>query len=261
MLTFEQIKKYYSDELLMKNSKAILVEYLQYELLDSLFQQAGSEYLSFIGGTAIRIVYGSSRFSEDLDFDNFGLSFADFEELLKKVVINMEQKGFDLEFRLIEKGAYHCFIKFPQILSVNGLPEQPGEKILVRIDAVRKEKLFEPKQHILDSFNVYQKILINSADIILSQKIIAILERKRAKGRDFYDVSYLLGMCDPNFDYLFKRKGIKKAELLPMLLKKVDELDMPSLVRDVLPFLMKSSDQERVLSFREYIEQRLGAPK
>jgi len=257
MLTFEQIKKYYSAELLMRSPKAVLVEYLQYELLDSIFQQTGSEYLSFIGGTAIRIVYNSSRFSEDLDFDNFGLAFEDFEILLKRAVANMEDKGFDLEFRLVEKGAYHCFIKFPQILSENGLPQQPGEKILVRVDAVRKEKLFESKQHILDSFAVYRRILVNAPDIILSQKIIAILERKRAKGRDFYDVSFLLGLGDPNFEYIEKRKGIKRNDLLSALLKRIDELNMPLLVKDVLPFLQKPSDQERILSFREYVEQRL----
>jgi hypothetical protein len=30
------------------------------------------------------------------------------------------------------------------------------------------------------------------------------------------------------------------------------------MVKDVLPFLIKKDDQNRVLSFREYIEQRLG---
>ena len=54
----------------------MLVEYLQYELLDSLFKDAAAAELSFIGGTAIRILHDSPRFSEDLDFDNFGLSFA-----------------------------------------------------------------------------------------------------------------------------------------------------------------------------------------
>ena len=52
----------------------MLVEYLQYELLDSLFKNKAVAALSFIGGTSIRILHDSPRFSEDLDFDNFGLS-------------------------------------------------------------------------------------------------------------------------------------------------------------------------------------------
>jgi len=67
MLTFDQIKKVYPEEVLIKNPRAVLVEYLQHEILDSIYKQPGSENLSFIGGTAIRIVYESKRFSEDLD--------------------------------------------------------------------------------------------------------------------------------------------------------------------------------------------------
>lgn len=79
----------------------MLVEYLQYELLDSLFKDATAAELSFIGGTAIRILHDSPRFSEDLDFDNFGLSFTRFESLLKTACRDMEYKGFLIEYRLI----------------------------------------------------------------------------------------------------------------------------------------------------------------
>ena len=74
MLTFDQIlSRYSSQERLYPRN--ILVEYIQCEILDSLFKQKEGISLSFIGGTALRIVYGGNRFSEDLDFDNFGLDF------------------------------------------------------------------------------------------------------------------------------------------------------------------------------------------
>lgn len=257
MQTYIQIKEKYSPEIVQRNPRAVLVEYLQYELLDSIFKQKGSENLSFIGGTAIRLAYGSSRFSEDLDFDNFGLSFSEFGKMLELIIRDMENKGFLLEFRMVEKGAYHCYIKFPEILKINGLPNQPNEKILVRIDAVHKKKIFEPRQHLLDGFDVYRRILVNPVDVILSQKLVTILERKREKGRDFYDTSFLLGLTDPNYEYLEKQYGISKSELLARLEKRMDSLNFKELTKDVLPFLIKPDDQERVLSFREYIEQKL----
>lgn len=257
MQTYIQIKEKYSPDIVQRNPRAVLVEYLQYELLDSIFKQKGSENLSFIGGTAIRLAYGSSRFSEDLDFDNFGLSFSDFGKMLELIIKDMENKGFLLEFRMIEKGAYHCYIKFPEILKTNGLPNQPNEKILVRIDAVHKKKIFEPKQYLLDGFDVYRRILVNPVDVILSQKLVTILERKREKGRDFYDTSFLLGLTDPSYEYLEKQYGISKTELLTRLEKRMDSLNFKELTKDVLPFLIKPDDQERVLSFREYIEQKL----
>ena len=257
MLTLNQIKEKYSEEIFRKNPNAVLVEYLQYELLDSMFKQAGSEKLSFVGGTAIRIVYNSFRFSEDLDFDNLGLSYQNFGVIMKNIAKDMENKGFNLELRLIKNGAYHCYVKFPDLFFDNNLTVNKSEKILVRIDAVHKNKNFQPKIYTLNGFNVYRKIQVNPCPVILAQKLIAILRRKREKGRDFYDVSYLLGITDPDYVFLQKEHKIAKEELKKNIIQKINKLNMPELAKDVLPFLIKPDDKERVLSFKEYIEQRL----
>jgi predicted nucleotidyltransferase component of viral defense system len=257
MLTLEQIKKNYSEEVFRKNPKALLVEYLQHELLDSIFKQKNSEKLSFIGGTAVRIIYGSSRFSEDLDFDNLGLSYNDFGEIIEKVITDMKNKGFVLEFRLIKKGAYHCYVKFPKLLFRNNLSDNKDEKILVRIDTVRKNKNFNSETYTLNNFGIYRKISVNPPNIVLSQKLMTILQRKREKGRDFYDVSYLLGLTDPDYVFLKKEFGLNREELKKKILEKIKKLNMKDLSLDVVPFLINSDDKERILSFKEYIEQKL----
>ena len=258
MLTFEQIKNEYPREIIQRNPKAVLVEYLQYEILDSLYKQKNSEKLSFMGGTAIRIAYGSQRFSEDLDFDNFGLSYRDFEQVLEKVIADMKNKGFEIEFRLLKKGAYHCYLKFPKLLFENNLSDHQDEKILTRIDTVRKNQLNKPISFILNGFGVYRKILVNSQEVILSQKIITVIERKRSKGRDYYDVSYLLGKTEPDFDYLEAILKIKKKDAVKnKLLEMADKNNLNDLAKDVRPFLIDKNGSDRVLGFREYIEQRM----
>jgi predicted nucleotidyltransferase component of viral defense system len=257
MFSLEQIKNEYPENISQIHIKNLLVEYLQYELLDSIYKQKGSEKLSFIGGTAIRIVYGTQRFSEDLDFDNFGLSYKHFSELLEKVVVDMGNKGFKIEYRFIEKGAYHCYIKFPEILFNNNLSDNEDEKILIRVDSVRKDKLVESKTFLLNRFGVYRRIIVNTESVILVQKIIAILERKRTKGRDFYDVSFLLGITSPDYEYLEKVKNINREDFKNKLLRKVDEINLSELACDVQPFLINPDEIERVLSFREFIEQKL----
>jgi len=257
MLTLEQIKKNIGIETFNRSPKASLIEYLQYEILDSLFKQKNSENLSFIGGTSIRIVYQSQRFSEDLDFDNFGLSFEDLKKLLDNTAKDMKIKGFELEFKFVEKMAFHCYIKFPNILFFNELSKNNDEKLLIRIDAVEKDKDITPDMYILNNFGVYRKILVNPADIILSQKILAILERKREKGRDFYDVSYLLGITKPNYKYLKDIRNWNPKTVKEKLLGKIDSLNIKELSDEVLPFLLKPEDTDRVLTFKEYIEQKL----
>lgn len=257
MLTLEQIKKYVGETIFRRSSKAALVEYLQYEILDSIFKQKNSEKLSFIGGTAIRIVYQSQRFSEDLDFDNFGLSFLDFKKLLDNTAKDMRSKGFELEFRFVKKMAFHCYIKFPNILFLNKLSKNDDEKILVRIDTVEKDKSVKPKTHIINNFGVYRKILINPVETILAQKILAILERKREKGRDFYDVSYLLGITKPDYEYLKSNRDLNPKNIKEKILARVVKLSMKELSNEVLPLLLKPEDIDRVLTFKEYLEQKL----
>jgi len=257
MLTLEQIKKHTGEDIFRRSPKAALVEYLQYEILDSLFKQKNSEKLSFIGGTSIRIVYQSQRFSEDLDFDNFGLNFKEFKKLLDLTTKDMSLKGFELEFRFIEKMAFHCYIKFPNILFLNKLSPNDDEKLLIRIDTVEKDKNIKPETHILNKFGVYRKILVNPINTILSQKILAILERKREKGRDFYDVSYLLSMTKPDYEYLKNNRGWKPSDIKEKLLTRIAELNMKELSDEVLPLLLKPEDVDRVMTFKEYIEQKL----
>ncbi|MDO9399184.1 MAG: nucleotidyl transferase AbiEii/AbiGii toxin family protein [bacterium] len=257
MLTLEQIKIFVGIDIFQKSPKAALVEYLQYEILDSLFKQKNSEKLSFIGGTAIRIIYQSQRFSEDLDFDNFGLNFIDFKKLLDAVVKDMTLKGFEIEFRFVEKMAFHCYIKFPNILFLNKLSSNDDEKILIRIDTVEKEKNIKPKTSIINNFGIYRKILVNPIETILSQKILTILERKREKGRDFYDVSYLLSITKPDYEYFKNNRNLDQKIIKEKLLTRIDELNMKELSEEVLPFLLKPEDVDRVLTFKEYIEQKL----
>lgn len=257
MLTFEQLRKYYADARAV-SPKSMLVEYVQYELLDSLFKQKQSRYLSFIGGTAIRIVYNGSRFSEDLDFDNFGLSFDEFLLLMDAIVKDMRLKGFVVEFRAVERNAYHCYVKFPHILRETELGNNPKEKILVRIDTMKKERTFLPVAHTLNKFDIYRNILVNPIDIILAQKLITILERAREKGRDFFDVSYLYGITQPNFKYIEQEMNMDRGEFVKKFIDRCDSMDFLALARDVEPFLMYPDQSARVIDFKNFIKKALA---
>jgi hypothetical protein len=252
MLTLEQIRGYFTEPVTKRNPRGILVEYLQYELLDSLFKRPEAALLSFIGGTAIRMLQQSPRFSEDLDFDNLGLTFEEFEQVLQRACRDMEVKGFLVEMRTIEKGAYHCYLRFPRILYESGISPDAGQKILIRIDAERKERFYEPQNYLLNRFTIYRQILAAPLSILLSQKMLTVMQRKREKGRDLFDVSLLLGVAQPDFNYISKYIGIEKKEIIEQFTKRVEDLDLEYLARDVEPFLFSPGQKERVLTFREY---------
>ena len=96
MLTLSEIEKNYPENL-RGFKRFILREYLQYKLLQILFDSEYANELCFLGGTCLRIVHGNTRFSEDLDFDNFTIAedtFAKVSDVLKK---QLEQEGYDVE--------------------------------------------------------------------------------------------------------------------------------------------------------------------
>ncbi len=252
MLTTNQILSYAQSGTITKN---ILTEYYQHELLDSLFRQKGSENYTFIGGTAIRICYFGARFSEDLDFDTTDLSL--FDDLMTATIAHMTAKGFVVESRLIHKGAYHCYLKFPSILKTTGISGYSEEKLLIKVDATKVEQLFT-QSHLLNKYGVFQSIKVAPKSTILAKKLLTISERKRPKGRDLYDVTYLWGMVEPDVIYLEKIAKTSLNDRLIHLINYMKTLDLPDLARDVAPFLTNPNDQDRVLHFDQFLKSKLA---
>ncbi len=235
------------------NPRGLYVEYLQCEILRAIFRHTTK--LSFIGGTALRMIYQTQRFSEDLDFDNFGLSVDEFDVLTQEVQKDLEVLGFQVQFRNVFKGAYHCYFKFSDMLFRYGFSSHENEKILVRLDTVKQDFNFVPETAVVDNFGIFFEVKHNPKDILLSQKFIAILERQRNKGRDFYDATYLMGITKPNLDYLKQKIGIVSLqELKEKILERCSKINFSEMEDDVAPFLFNVNDLIRVTKFKQYIE-------
>src|SRR3989339_648989 len=84
MITQEQIdglsKLYHIDSFTIER------EYLQLVFLSYLYQRKEARHIYFKGGTAIRLLFGSARFSEDLDF-----STTYSKKEIKKIVKDVEK--------------------------------------------------------------------------------------------------------------------------------------------------------------------------
>lgn len=257
MLSLTEIKKYYPPEIAGYN-RLIIREYLQYKILQIIFDNKGySNKLCFLGGTCLRLVHGNSRFSEDLDFDNFNLTEKDFESISTLIEKDLKKEGYEVEIRNAYKGAFHCYIRFPELLFNVGLSGHKEEKILIQLDTEPQNFDFEPDRYILNKFDVFSEILTTPIEILLAQKFYAILNRKRAKGRDFFDVIFLLGKgIKPNYDYLNIKKSIDSPKKLKeAVLSHCQNLDMNKMALDVAPFLFINKDQSKVTLFVDYIKQ------
>lgn len=255
MITLQEILRHYPPSL-TSFPRNLLREYIQYKILESIFNSPYAERLSFLGGTALRIVYGNQRFSEDLDFDNFGLTTNDFDAIAKHVKDALGHEGYDVRTQNILKGAFRCNLKIPRLLFEHALSPFEEEKVLIQLDTVAHGFAYVPERKLINKFDVFTQIYVTPLDILLSQKIYAALNRKRAKGRDFYDIVFLLSLTTPQYGYLREKLNIKDAgELRQRLVEYGRTLNFTKLAQDVLPFLFQAQANKTVLLFLEYIAQ------
>lgn len=252
MLSLEQIQKQYPVKL-QEFPNNILREYLQYKILDIISHSPLAPKLSFLGGTALRIIHGNTRFSEDLDFDNFGLTEDEFSALSGEVMRGLEADGMAVEVSLAGKEAFRCKIKFPTVLYNAGLSPLPEQKILLQIDTLAHGVQYEPELKQLNKFDVFTDLRVTPVETLFSQKVYACVNRPRAKGRDFFDIVFLLSRSViPNYNYLEEKIGVSNAESLrTYILEKTAQYDFSDLAEDVKPFLFTPADAVRVERFKE----------
>lgn len=254
MLDLDQIASFYP-EYLRSFKRNLLREYLQYKILEAIFDSRFADKLCFMGGTAAHIIYQNTRFSEDLDFDNLGLKPKDFKELTDLIQRALSLEGYKVELSIFLKTAYSCDLKFLDLLFSNGLTGHRHEKLLVKLDTEPQNFPYEPQKIIINKFDVFLKIPVVPLGILLAQKIYAIFKRKRALGRDFYDAVFLLGRTNPDMAYIKAKLNIGDgAKLKKELILKCKAFDFKHLAKDVEPFLYKPGDPKKVELFPEYLK-------
>jgi len=202
------LQKAMQELVVFKKKKVRKSEALQLILLDNLYAQSGSEHIIFQGGTALRWVYSGMRFSEDLDFVTH-LQAGDLEKILSKMPQNTKnactaQFGPGrAEYKI--KGARKQDTKMFFIYR----PEGQRERIAVKLEFETLKSGHDPEfnKYILRDLPLvagmvtggelvipYSSsiVLAETPEEILSDKIRAIYERKFLKGRDIYDIWWIV---------------------------------------------------------------------
>ncbi|MBP6813127.1 MAG: nucleotidyl transferase AbiEii/AbiGii toxin family protein [Saprospiraceae bacterium] len=256
MLNLSEIIRAYPESLHMHRA-FILREYLQYKILEILFEGRYASKFCFLGGTCLRLVHNNLRFSEDLDFDNFDITEAEFSEVSESIKTGLERQGYQVEMKQIIRGAYHCHIRFPGLLFEQGLSGYREERILIQLDTEPQHFDFQPEIFVLNKFDVTTSIFTTPLDLLLAQKFTALCQRKRSKGRDFFDIVFLLSKSiKPNYDYLKMKLNVSSSAQLRERVREVcNRVAMEEMVADVRSFLFNPSDEKKIKLFLPILEQ------
>ena len=177
----EQLSQYFKID-----KSTIFREYLQILFLNYLYKEKRSEKIYFKGGTCLHLCYNSPRFSEDLDFSTI-LPKKEIERLLKETMKNFQLEAPETKLNFVYQGKKSLryslkyqskSLKYPQT---------------IRLDFSREKIFLEPNILSLKTkfpIVVFSLISCQKEEEISAEKIRAFL--KRGKGRDIFDLWYLL---------------------------------------------------------------------
>lgn len=235
--------------------KHMLKEYIQLMILDYLSTTPFIRKLCFIGGSNIRLVKGIDRFSENLDFDCKNMSGEELSQMSDSVIRYLEHNGYGVELRDKENPkltAFRSNIYFPQLLFDLKLSGHKEERFLIKIEAQDQGVDYKPAMVNIKGCGFYFPLPVPSDSVMSAMKTTALLDR--AKGRDFYDLMFLLGQTLPDFDFLAKRRGIgSPQELKTLILQVLERTDLNVKMKDFEHLLFNKNNSSRILRFKEYI--------
>ena len=174
-------------------------EYLQARILACL-QRAGAMIpLAFHGGTALRFLYASLRYSEDLDFAlEQTRSQYNFRAYLRAIRGELAAEGYAVELKVNDRKVVHsAFVRLAGLLYELGLSPHRDQVLAVKIEVDTNP----PAGAVLTTTVVRRHVTLqlqhHDRASLLAGKLHAILQRPYLKGRDIYDLLWYLS--DPNW--------------------------------------------------------------
>lgn len=258
MINIEQIKTFSPPQIQNTTTfdKQILKEYIQLMILDYLSTTPYISKISFIGGTNLRLVKGIDRFSEDLDFDCKNLSEDDFIQMTNGVIQFLTRFGLKVEVRDKENTKLKAFrrnIYFPEFLFDLGLSGHKDERFLIKIESQDQGIIYQPIITNIKGCGFFIPFPMPSNGVLCSMKIAATINR--SKGRDFYDLMFLLSQTKPDYDFLSKRCGINNLDELKQAFDNLlIKVDLKKKQKDFEHLLFNKQNSDKILLFKEFIQ-------
>lgn len=238
-------------------------EILQQFALLGLARQNFFEHAAFYGGTALRILHGLDRFSEDLDFSllksNPNFNIAPYLEGLET---ELNAFGFDVEVNVKEKNhqtaILSAFLKtntMNLLLAVQGHVKRrdlhPETKIRIKMEIDTDPPMgFTLDTHVVLNPVPFNVVTFDKSDLFAGKLHAALCRqwKQRVKGRDWYDLIWFLREKIPlNLTHLSQRmqqlgnlepgKELDDASLRDLLEKKIDQIDWERAKEDVAAFI------------------------
>ncbi len=236
--------------------RSVAREYLQTRILQSLQEEGAFLNIAFLGGTSLRFLYYLPRYSEDLDFSVLPSKKIDFKRLLNKITIDLEREGYQIKIKESnKKTVIGAFIKFQSLLYDLDLSQHKDEVLSIKLEIDTNP----PKGEVTTTTVVKKYIMLNLLHYdrasLFAGKMHAILSRNYTKGRDLFDLIWMLANPSwplPNFIMLnnalahtgWRYEEINNSNWKKILIGHISKINWKRVIADVSPFLEREADKK-----------------
>ena len=238
--------------------RGILREYLQVLILKELYRLEAGKKLCFTGGTYLRLVHQTKRFSEDLDFNAAGLAKAGFENALDEAKVALKKSGIGLLLSFSHwRNVLVAELVFPDIERIYGVKSRYSKKegIMIKVEVNRPLWKIEPETLVIREFGEIYPVVCTQRGALFADKIAALLKKDRP--RHLCDIIFMLGARFPIDGKVLKAVGVKEATLDSMV-RRVDQFlaaELKSQAESLRPFLFDEHEAELIVNAKTVIRQ------
>lgn len=235
--------------------RLVLAEFLQHLILQSLYRHGGFKHLVFTGGTALRILYHTGRFSEDLDFSLSKKKSFSLAEVLEKIQKDLALQQLAFQFYSREKkNVAKADLRFSGVLQDFKLSSLKDQKLTIKMEVDTHPPAGGVKAIALVASPISYTVSVFDLPSLFATKLHAIFFRRYTKGRDYYDyydlVWYLGKRIKPNFVLLnnavrqTEGKGheIQEKDFKQTLFAHLKKVDFKKVRAEVGRFLMNQEE-------------------
>jgi predicted nucleotidyltransferase component of viral defense system len=241
-------------------ARHLVREYLQARILQSLQRAGAMQSIAFHGGTALRFLYNTSRYSEDLDFAVERAPEAyNFRSYLQQIERDFSAEAYTLDFKFNDKQVVHkAFVRFRGLLYELGLSGHETEVVAVKLEVDTNP----PQGATVTTTSLYRHIRLNlqhhDRPSLFAGKLHAILQRAFPKGRDIYDLWWYLSQPDwpePNLTQLNEALAqtgwmgsvLNSGNWRSFVREQVEQLDwQEDVLRDIRALIITSDWEEHL---------------
>ena len=230
-----------------------LREYLQILVLRSLHECEAFRPLAFVGGTALRLLHGLPRFSEDLDFSLVSSDGYAGKDWMAKVKRDLAFAGLDPLVTWNDRKVVHVgWIRLAGIMREARLSARSEEKLAIKVEIDTRPPAGARCERRIVSRHLTFLLQYYDLPSLLAGKLHAVLTREYAKGRDWYDLVWYLSQRPPlmpnvallqhALDQTRGAGSVDAGSWRTLVRVRMDSLDMKAIADDVRPFLEHPQD-------------------